>query len=229
MNPDVNEEEEVTESVRRLLGGPAEGMVLDEPVSRIAARGRSQRRHRRALSAAVGGAGVAGVVALALVLPTAAAGVPAGAPRALKVTSLNVDVAAFSVKTDPSSPYIVITVKQLGDEDLLKQYLKRLGIDADVHELSLASDQSLLCSSTAGPSAMPFGGFVYSATFDVPKAVMSGDPHLQIFVGRKPDGKTSVVLAHTGLTCAAAIIPDAVVSPNGRRIAIGIKVKVSGS
>ncbi len=207
MNLDMNEEEVDAETVRRLLGGPAEGMVLGDTVGRIAARGRSRRQRRHVLSAAAGTAGVAGALALALVLPAATA------PQATasKITSLNVDLSAFSVKTAPSDPSIAITLKQLGDETLLEHYLKEVGIDADLHELSMADDQSLHCVSTGGQSALPLGavmgpgtGNLGFSTFEIPKSYVSDDPHVQIFIGRRPGGAINVVLAHKGLTCAVA-------------------------
>lgn len=98
------------------------------------ARGRALRRRRRTMPALA----AAGVVAVSLGLSLTTAAHPATRPTASGTTKpsavpVNVDDAAFSVHTDAKTGLVTVTVRELQDQDKLKQILAQAGVSSVFH------------------------------------------------------------------------------------------------
>jgi hypothetical protein len=114
------------------------GSAFDEgrrgrDAQQVLARGRALRRRRRAVPAlsALGVLAASASLAVALTGPSGAAGsTNAGAGHSLTAngTAVNVDNAAFSVRTDTKTGKVTVTLKQSVDESALKQILAEAGI-----------------------------------------------------------------------------------------------------
>ena len=133
--PDITAQDDA--QLRGLLSGPASRLRADVRMERtlhqITDRGRRlQRRHRYAVSTA-GVAAAAAIAVGAVVVPGGASGGGPGTTPPTKAANPNVDLAAFSLKTNPDGT-VMLTFRQLGDATTLQQYLDQAGIKAQVAE-----------------------------------------------------------------------------------------------
>jgi hypothetical protein len=115
------------------------------------------------------------------------------------------------VKADPGGTDIVITLKHLGDEALLKRYLRQAGVDADIHELKLTDGQALGCRNTSGDpnfwaqgdSVGFFSGHDGWSSIVVTRSSLETDDRREVHVAQRPDRAIILVVGRVGLACAA--------------------------
>ncbi|HEY3873512.1 MAG TPA: hypothetical protein VGM10_34465 [Actinocrinis sp.] len=137
----LHDTDENSAALRGALGATADrlraNVAMDRPLHQITARGRRLRNKRRC---AVGTAGVAAAATIALGavgLPGTAPGtVPGTAQHPTAAKDPNVDLAGFSLQSEPDGT-IVVTIKQFESEDVpaLQRYLDEAGINAIVRTM----------------------------------------------------------------------------------------------
>lgn len=151
------------------LAGALAPVAMDTGLDEIVARGQSIRGRRRALTAGIG-TGTAAVAALALIggastarTPAVAAARttgPATAPAVAPSTgsgaatgqadrAVDVDLAAYSVHTNPDRT-VTVTVRQVFDPAQLRSVLARAGIDADIEIFDVDARMSTYCPLRPG-------------------------------------------------------------------------------
>ena len=155
-------EDRGAEEMRALIGGAFATRHMDRPLGRVAERGRTLRRRRNAVPVAAAMA-LTGAAAVTAFQPTAA-GHPAAAtgsnsaPGSAQASAasnglpqLNVDLAGFSLVSDPRAGTVSITFKQLLDAAELNALLAHAGIHASVQEVT---EQVEGCQLPGGLSSM---------------------------------------------------------------------------
>jgi hypothetical protein len=139
---------EQDEPIVALVARSFDSVRMHRSAQDIVARGRGLRRRRTAIPALAATAVAAGT-AMAVTAPwnTAAQSASASRPQ-----SVNVDLAAWSVHTNPDQT-VTLTLRQLKDADKLRQVLAQAGVRA----YSFADPGSVpSCLATVGDA--PFGG-----------------------------------------------------------------------
>ncbi|MFG2055251.1 hypothetical protein ACGFI9_14590 [Micromonospora sp. NPDC048930] len=118
------------QEVLRAVSDGLSGLDLDTPAEEIIAAGNARRRRRLAAGTVAGMALAAG---LAVAVPFAGSG-PAAPPTAQRPASLApVDLAAFSVVSNPNGTVtLTLSLKQLAEPDEVREALSAAGVPAVV-------------------------------------------------------------------------------------------------
>ncbi len=121
---------------------------MDTPVDDVAARGR-KLRHRRTAVRGLATASAAAVAALAIALPSSGGGTAVARPQN-SAHSVNVDLAGWSVHTNPTTSVVTLTLREMTQPDLLRQVLAEAGVRAVVQDVKAANNFAGCTKGTTG-------------------------------------------------------------------------------